>query len=110
MKAKFRAFWKRSKWVLLSVIGALVAVLAFVLRGLFVSQPRSAPSSDRSQSLPPIDQRLRERVARAEEEALVARVEARTRAETQRETLQEIEKIEDGAERRRRLAALLRRL
>lgn len=110
MKAKLKAFWKRSKWVILSVIAVLVAVLAFVLRGLFAPKPEPFLGPDQPQPLPPIDQRIKDQVVKAEEEALVARVEARVHAETQRMELQEIAKVEDGAERRRRLAEMLRRL
>lgn len=110
MKAKLKAFWKRSKWVILSVAAALVAVLAFILRGLFTKKPSQPVAPDTPQPLPPIDERIREKVTKAEEEALVARVEARVQAETQRAELDEIAKVEDGAERRRRLAEMLRRL
>jgi len=109
MKARLKAFWKRSKWVILSVAGVLVLVLAFLLRGLFA---RKLPERDPldPKPLPPIDERVHERVKAAEEEATVARIEARVRASTDREQLERISQVEDGAERRRRLAAMLRRL
>ena len=109
MKAALKAFWKRSKWVLLAVGGVIVAVLAFVLRGLFVRKRPERPSNE-PQPLPPIDECIYERVRVAEEEATVARIEAKVRADTDREQLERINKVEDGAERRRRLAAMLRRL
>lgn len=109
MKARLKAFWKRFKWVIVSVGGVLLLVIAFLLRGLFA---RKAPERDPldPKPLPPIDERIKEQVAKAEEEATVARIEARVRAETDREQLERINQVEDGAERRRRLAAMLRRL
>lgn len=109
MKARLKAFWKRSKWMILSVLAAIVGVIAFILRGLFVRKPPINEIPD-NQSLPPIDARIKENVTRVEEEALVARIEATIRAETDREQLERIAKVEDGVERRRRLAAMLRRL
>lgn len=109
MKARLKAFWKRFKWVILSVAGVLVLVLIFLLRALTRPKP-AEPKPDGPQPLPPIDERIKERVAKAEEEATVARIEAKVRADTDREQLERINQVEDGAERRRRLAAMLRRL
>jgi len=109
MKAKLKAFWKRSKWVLIAVAGGVLLVVAFLLRGLFIRRD-PAPEPDGPQPLPPIDERIKERVAKVEEEATVARIEAKVRADTDREQLERINQVEDGAERRRRLAAMLRRL
>lgn len=109
MKAKLKAFWKRSKWVLLAVAGVAVAVLAFMLRGLFARKTPERPSNE-PQPLPPIDERIKERVVQAEEEATVARIEAKVKADTDREQLERINQVDDGAERRKRLAAMLRRL
>jgi len=109
MKARLKAFWKRFKWVIVSVGGVLLVVLIVLLRILFAKKtPDPVPGDEKP--LPPIDERIRERVAQAEEEATVARIEARVRAETDREQLERINQVEDGAERRRRLAAMLRRL
>lgn len=111
MKAKLKAFWKRSKWVLVSVAGGVLLVVAFLLRGLFM-KPRSGTETDplEPKPLPPIDERIKEQVAKAEEEATVARIEAKVRADVDREQLERINQVEDGAERRRRLATMLRRL
>ena len=109
MKARLKAFWKQSKWVIVSVAGVLVLVLAFLLRGL-IARKAPEPEPNGPQPLPPIDERIKERVAQAEEEATVARIEARVHADADREQLERIAKVDDGAERRRRLAAMLRRL
>jgi len=109
MKAKLKAFWKRSKWVLIAVAGGVLLVVAFLLRGLF-ARPEPAKDPLDPKPLPPIDERIKEHVAKVEEEATVARIEAKVRADTDREQLERINQVEDGAERRRRLAAMLRRL
>jgi len=110
MKARLKVFWKRSKWVILSVAGGVLIVLVIVLRGLFTRKSSPPKNPDGSQPLPPIDARIKEHVAVVEEEATVARIEARVEATADREQLERISKVEDGVERRRRLAAMLRRL
>jgi hypothetical protein len=107
MKAALLRFWKRSKWVILAVAAACLAVLAVVLRGLIFREP---PEGKKIDMLPEVDEALKMKVRQAEEESLVSRVEARVQAETQKQELQEVMKVEDGAERRRRLAEMLRRL
>lgn len=109
MKAHLKAIWKRSKWVLFAIGGAVLVALAFVFRGLVTScEPKRG--SNRAQTLPTVDERVKARVAEVEEEATVARIEAKVRASTDREQLERINQVDDGVERRRRLAAMLRRL
>lgn len=107
MKAILKRFWKRMKWIILAVSAVLVAVLAVVLRGMIV---REDPQGSKEDVLPEVSEAIKEKVVQAEEESLIARVEARVEAETQREELKEIAKEDDGVERRRRLASMLRRL
>ena len=109
MKARLKAYWKRFKWVVIAACSVVVMVVVFVLRGLFSSR-KLPKEEDEGPQLPPIDARIKEQVKQAEEEATVARIEARVRAQTDREQLERIAKVKDGAERRRRLAAMLRRL
>ena len=87
-------------------IGAavLIAILLFVVRGLIVG---SKDGGKRKISLPEVPKALKDKVEQAEEESLVARVEARVVAEQEKKELQEVAKIDDGAERRKRLAKML---
>jgi|WetSurMetagenome_2_1015567.scaffolds.fasta_scaffold107430_2 hypothetical protein len=107
MKAVLLRFWKRSKWVILAVAAVALGVLGVVLRGLVFREP---PEGKKVDVLPEVHEAIKEKVQQAEEAALVSRVEARVQAETQTQALQEVMKVEDGAERRRRLAAMLRGL
>ena len=84
----------------------LVGILAFIFRGLVVGDS-GAP---KRVELPKVPKALRDKVEKAEEEALIARVEARVEATKEVEKLEEVSKIKDGAERRKRLAGLLKDL
>jgi hypothetical protein len=90
-------------WVWVAAAVA-VAILLFVLRGLVVGSGKGKIS------LPEIPEALKAKVAKAEEEALVARVEARVTAEQEVKELEEVAKIDDGVERRKRLAKMLENL
>ena len=107
--AWLKAMWAQSKWVILAVGGVLagiaVSVLGVILRGL------TSRNEGRSGSTAlPVNEKIQKRVEVAEEQALVTRIEAKVRAAGDREQLERIAKVEDGPERRRRLAAMLRRL
>ena len=58
----------------------------------------------------PIRDAIRQRVEAAEEESLRVRVETQTETRVVKEELEKVSAIEDGAERRRRLAEMLRGL
>jgi len=102
-----KALLKQAKYYLVAAGVLLAIVLFFVLRGLFNREDATGHKTD---VLPEVEDALKERVRAAEEEALVARVEARVEAEGQRKELDAVAEIEDGAERRRRLAEMLRKL
>jgi len=107
MKAAFIRFWKKSKWIILSVGAAVVGVLAFLLRGMLVKEFPEGPKQD---VLPSVATKLMERVQRVEEEAIATRIRAQVQAEDKQVELIEIAAIPDGVERRKRLAEMLRRL
>lgn len=100
---RIRALWKRTAWVLWVILAFTFAVLVWVVRGLFNGPKHAGPSR-----LPPVPEKLQAKVDQAEEEALKARVEATAKAEEDKRDLEEIGKISDGAERRKRLAEKLR--
>lgn len=97
------AFFARFRWALWVVLAVGAAVLLWALSRLFDPRNPEEPVF----RLPEVPQALKERVQKAEEDALVARVRASATAESQRAEVQTIMQIEDGAERRRRLAAHL---
>lgn len=97
--------FKRMKWLLLAILALGVVVVTWVLRSLFGGPKAEGPSR-----LPPVPPKLQEKVDKAEEEALKARVEAKVTAETDKKELEEIGKIADGKERRKRLADKLKQL
>lgn len=102
-----RAFIKQFKYYLIAG-GVLLALgLFFVLRLLLTREDSKGNSGE---VLPEVQDALKERVRTAETEALEARVEALVEAEEDRKELEEVSKIDDGAERRRRLAEMLRKL
>jgi hypothetical protein len=97
----------RVRYILIGVGVFLTLAVTFFLRGLF---RKEKPDGTIEDMLPAVEEGLKEKVRAAEEAALVARVEARVEADTKREELAEISQIDDGAERRKRLAAMLRGL
>ena len=99
-----QAFLKKTKWVAWAVVGFVAVVVIWTLRGLFNGPRHAGPTV-----LPPVPEKLREKVDKAEEEALKAKVEATVKAEEAKEELAEIATISDGAERRKRLAERLRK-
>ncbi len=93
------------KWLLWTVLAFGVAVVTWLLRSLFSGHTPEGPTK-----LPTIPAKLQAKVDKAEEEALKARVEATVTAVEDKKELEEIAKIPDGKERRKRLADKLRQL
>jgi len=81
------------------VISAL-SVFFSLIRSFF---SRSVPRKN----LPEVSERLKAKVEKVEEDALIARVRARVEAEKAEKRLEEIAKVDDGIERRKRLAEYL---
>jgi hypothetical protein len=100
---KLKAVWKQASWVLWALVALTFAVVVWTLRGLFHGPANVGPTR-----LPLVPEKLQAKVDKAEEEALKAKVEATVKAEEAKHALEEIGKIPDGAERRRRLAERLK--
>jgi hypothetical protein len=94
---------KTAKWVLYLVLAIAAGILLFSLRKLFVIPRPTGPTR-----LPDVPPALQAKVEKAQEEALKAKVEARVTADADKQELVEILKIDDGVERRKRLADKLR--
>jgi hypothetical protein len=101
------AWVKTSKWVLYLVAAGILMILGMVLYSLFHSPQDNTPGSSR---LPEVPKPLLEKVEKAEEAALIAKVEAKVKSDTDRTKLAEAQAIADGKARRAALAAVLRSL
>lgn len=101
------AWFKTSKWALYAVAAFLLMILGVVLYSLFHS-PQDDPT--KPTRLPEVPKPLLEKVEKAEEAALVAKVEARVKSDTDRAKLTEAQAVADGKARRAALAAVLRSL
>ena len=99
------AWLKSAKWVVYLVLATIVGVLALTLRKLFVIPRPEGPTR-----LPDIPPALRAKVEKAQEEAIKAKIEAKVTAEADKKDIVEILQIDDGIERRKRLADKLRQL
>lgn len=96
-----KEWFAKSRWVLWAILGFLVVLVLAILRGFLDPKKKEAEPG-----LPPVPKALQDKVNKAEEDGLKARVEATVKAEEQKKQLDEVLKIDDGAERRKRLAEL----
>lgn len=96
--------WVRRYWWAL-LLGALTVGTAILHR---LARAPSLPLGPPPPT--PIRDAIRRRVEAAEEESLRVRVETQTETRVAKEALDQVSAIEDGAERRRRLAEMLRGL
>jgi len=103
--SKFLVWLKSAKWILYVVLAVGTGILLLVLRKLFFGPKPDVPSK-----LPDVPPALQRKVDQAQEEALKAKVEAKVTAEDDKKQLDEITKIDDGVERRKRLAQMLQNL
>ena len=111
MMTQIRAWIARFRWVGWIVLAGVIAVFTLVFRRMF------AGTSDKDKAkfqMPAVPPAVQQRVQQAEEQATVTRIQASTQAETKKEELTQVLQIPDGpdggAERRKRLAAMLRSL
>lgn len=99
------ALTKQMKWVLYLVI-AVVVGMGFALVAPFIFQRKRGTA----EGLPMLPESMQRKLDEVHEEALEAKVTAKITAEADRIELAEINAIDDGKERRRRLAEKLREL
>lgn len=99
------AFAKQAKWVLYLVIAAVVG-LCFAMVAPFIFQRKRGTA----EGLPMLPEGMQRKLDQVHEEALTAKVTAKVKADADRIELAEIIAIDDGKERRRRLAEKLKQL
>lgn len=104
--ATVKAWWAKSRWAVWVAVGVLAVVMLMVLRSLFDVKPKPGQPV----GLPPVPKVLQDKADKAQEENLLARVEAKVKAEEHRKELETVMKIDAGAERRKQLAALLNKV
>ena len=102
--SKLKSALKLSKYAAFAVLG-FAALIGLRALSALLTIGSSAPPK-----LPEVSKKLKAKVEKAEEEALVARVEARVEATEAKKILDEAADIDDGKERRKHLAAMLNRL
>lgn len=102
---KLLSWLKSAKWVAYAMIAVVVGVLLLVLRNLF-----AGPRPDRPGRLPDVPEKLKEKVDKVQEEALKAKIEAKVQAEDDKKEIEEILQVQDGRERRAKLAEKLANL
>jgi len=100
-----KATYKKYRYWLWALGSLAVGLLLWVLKGTLVGG-----KGERKISLPEVPPALKEKVARVEEEALVARIEAKVTADTEIKELNKAVNVNDGKKRRERLAKLLENL
>jgi len=101
-----KVWWAKSRWAVWAIIGLIAVIMLAVLKSLFFGGKPKVGEADAG--LPPVPKALQAKVDKAEEDGLKARVEAVAVAGEQKKQLDEVMKIDDGAERRKRLAAMLK--
>lgn len=101
--AQVQAWFHRFRWIIWIVIGVCAVIMLFVLRSLVLKKG----GGDSGGLLPPIPKPIQDKVDQALEDNLKVRVEATTKADDQKQQLADVLKIDDGAERRKRLAEML---
>jgi hypothetical protein len=102
---KLIAWWKTSKWAVFAVLGVVALIVGFVFRSLFTGR-----TGGTGPGIPPPPSAIQQAVEAAHEEALKARIQAKAEADEHTAKVAEISKIDDGAERRKRLAEYLKTL
>lgn len=102
---QLKAWWAKSRWAVWVVIGVCFAIMVLVLKSLLNVKPK--PGEGGGGLMPPVPKVLQDKVDKAQEDNLVARVTAKVKADDDKKKLDDVMKIDDGAERRKRLAEML---
>lgn len=89
-----------ARWLCWAVLAGGLFILGVVARGLLLKKTKTGDTT--------IPEVVRKKVEAAEEAALIRRIEASAVATAKSAELGNVLKIDDGAERRKRLAELLR--
>ncbi len=97
------SFVKGAKYVLWAIGAVLVGVAVLLVRSFF-----SEGRKEGTGRLPEVPEKLKAKVEKVQEDALVARVEARVEADKAKEELDRAATMEDGAERRKYLAGVIK--
>lgn len=109
MMAQVRAWIARFRWIGWIVLAAAVAALTLVVRRMFAGTSPQELARFQMPAVPPL---VQQQVQVAEEHATVTRIQASTQADVKKDELTQVLQIpngaDGGAERRRRLAAMLR--
>jgi hypothetical protein len=92
---------KHVKWFFWGLVAVATTFLALMFKGFEV------PEKKRKPKIPEVPPKLRERVLKAEEDAVFVRAGVKAREKVQQDELEDIRKISNGRERRRRLAELM---
>lgn len=102
----FKAWWAKSRWIVWVVIGVCFAIAVLVVKSLFNVKPKPGEVGGGG-LMPSVPKVLQDKVDKAQEDNLTARVTAKVKADEDKKKLDEVLKIDDGAERRKRLAEML---
>jgi hypothetical protein len=101
--SQLKAWWAKSRWAVWVVIGVCFAIMVLVLKSLLNVKPKAGEGG----LLPPVPKVLQDKVDKAQEDNLRVRVEAKAKADDDKKQLEAVMRIDDGAERRKRLAEML---
>jgi hypothetical protein len=112
MIKKLKAWWDTSRWAVTLVLVGVLVVIYLVLHKLlsFPLDWRKLPPGQVPTFLPPVPRVLVDAVDSAHEKSMTSRIEAKVKADAEREKLEAIKKNSDGAARRKELAAFLKDL
>jgi hypothetical protein len=92
----------KSKWILWGIVAIATVVVTILLRGLVIGE-----KGEKKVKLPDVSDKLKNKVRKAEEQALIEKVKAKVQADAEVKEIEEISKESDGKKRRERLKNML---